>query len=55
MAKRAKSPLQTVYLDKDLIKHKLPSLTTNNDNKEEDNKKTRKFVMIKINHSILGL
>ena len=39
--RRANSPLQTVYLDKDIVKNKLPSISSKN--QEDENKKTRSF------------
>ena len=44
--RRAKSPLQTVYLDKDLVKPKLPLIHSKQESKEEESKKTRTFSLI---------
>ena len=42
--RRAKSPLQTVYLDKDLVKPKIPMINSKQEDKEEEGKKTRTFL-----------
>ena len=41
--KKNKEPLQTVYLEKDIVKNKLPSIGSKNSGNDDDNKKTCNF------------